>query len=56
MDNIREVVIEGLTEEDFYLLQKILATHKVSIEDEISYHDIVDLHDKICDILTHLIH
>ena len=46
-----ELIVEGITPSDFLLIKKILETYSITIESEISFKDIKDLHDKVIDIV-----
>lgn len=48
---MEELVIEGLAPEDFKLLENILKSYKVSLNDSISYIDIVNIYNKIKEIV-----
>lgn len=49
-----ELIIEGLDASDFIVLEKVLKTFKVSIEDEIPYHAIEALYGKVKQIVDYL--
>lgn len=51
---MKEVVVEGLEEADFIVLEKILKTYKVSLSDDISFEDIRNLHTKVEQIVNYL--
>lgn len=51
--NMEELIVEGLDEPDFILLESILKKHKVSIE-EGNYEEILALHNKITQIVSYL--
>jgi broad-specificity NMP kinase len=45
-----DIVIEGFTEKDFLTLQKILENYKASINDVVSFEEIVEIYKKVIDI------
>jgi len=51
---MEELIVEGLQESDFILLEQILRTYNVSIGSEISFQEITDLYIKINQIVKHL--
>lgn len=53
-DNMDELVVEGLTPEDFKLVQAILKSYKVSLCDTISFEDVNNLYSKISEIVNYL--
>lgn len=50
---MEELIVEGLDESDFILLETVLKKHKISIEDG-NYDEILALYDKITQIVTYL--
>jgi hypothetical protein len=48
---MEELLVEGLTPEDFKILRDILKTYKVSLSDSISFDDIINLYSKINEIV-----
>lgn len=44
---MKEVIVEGLEIEDFIVLERILKTYKASIEGDICFQDIINLHTKV---------
>ena len=48
---MEELIVEGLEKEDFIVLEKILKTYKVSLSDDISFQDIINLHSKVKQIV-----
>lgn len=51
---MEEVIVEGLNPKDFIVLEQILRTYKVSLDSNILYADIVELHNKIKQIIDYL--
>jgi hypothetical protein len=51
---MKEVVVEGLEEKDFVILERILKTYKVSLSDDISFEEIRNLHSKVEQIVSYL--
>lgn len=51
---MEEIIVEGLQESDFILLENILRTYKLSLGSEISFQEITDLYIKINQIVKHL--
>ena len=51
---MNEIIVEGLDEGDFVLLKKIVESYKSSINDDMSFDDLVSIHDKLSQILTYL--
>lgn len=49
---MEELIVEGLEVEDFVVLERILKTYKVSIGDDISFQDIINLHAKVKQIVN----
>jgi hypothetical protein len=49
---MEELIVEGLTPQDFNLLREILRTHRVSIDSAISFNDIINLYSKITEIVN----
>jgi hypothetical protein len=49
-----EVIVEGLEPKDFIILEEILRSYKVSLNDTISFSEIIDLHNKIKQIIDYL--
>ena len=50
MSDNNEVLVDGFTEEDFSILQKILENYKVSIKDEVSIGELYNIHKKVVEI------
>lgn len=48
---MEELIVEGLEKEDFIVLGKILKTYKVSISDDVSFQDVINLSNKIDQII-----
>lgn len=46
-----ELLVEGLTPEDFNLMLNIIKSYKISIGDDIAYTDLINLHNKIKEIV-----
>ena len=53
-DNMDEIIIEGLSQENFIILEKILKSYKVSIDSDISFDDVVDVYNKVKEIVVYL--
>lgn len=51
---MNEVIVEGLNEEDFVLLKKIVESYKSSINDEISFGDLLTIYNKLSQVLSYL--
>jgi hypothetical protein len=51
---MNEIIVEGLQESDFLLLEEILKTYSVSINSSISFEDITNIHNKIKQIVDHI--
>jgi hypothetical protein len=51
---MNEVIVEGLEQEDFVILEKILKTYKVCIDSEVSFSDISCLYGKVKQVLDYL--
>lgn len=49
-----EVIVEGLSQENFVVLEKILKSYKVSIDSDISFDDVVDVYNKVKEIVDYL--
>jgi hypothetical protein len=49
---MEELIVEGLTPQDFNILKEILKTYKVSLNDTIAFDDIVNLYYKITEIVN----
>lgn len=49
--HMEELIVEGLTTENFIVLEKILKSYKVSLADDISFDDILDLYNKVKQIV-----
>ena len=49
-----EIIVEGLSPNDFKVLEKILKTYKVSLDSEIKFHDIVNVYNKVKQITDYL--
>lgn len=49
---MEEIIVDALTPEDFVLLEKILKRFTISIDSDISYQEVVDLHSKVTDIIN----
>ena len=48
---MEELIVEGITPEDFLLIKKILETYKVDMYSDITLEDIRSTHAKISDIV-----
>lgn len=48
---MEELIVEGLTAEDFIVLEQIIKTYKVSLNDDISFDKIQDLFSKVKQIV-----
>lgn len=48
---MEELLIEGLTPEDFRLIKKIVESYKVSLTDTVSFSDILNVHGKLKEIV-----
>ncbi len=44
---MNELIVEGLTPEDFVLLQKIISTYNVSVSSDIRWEELIKLLTKI---------
>lgn len=44
---MEELIVEGLEKEDFIVLEKILKTYKVSLSDDVFFQDVINLHNKV---------
>jgi hypothetical protein len=44
---MEELIVEGLTAENFIVLEKILKNYKVSLAGDISFAEILELHGKV---------
>lgn len=51
---MNEVIVEGLEPNDFVILEKILRTYKVSLESDISFENILNLHNKVRQVIDYL--
>jgi hypothetical protein len=51
---MEELIVEGLTEEDFILLEKILKAHNISINSDVSFDDLKELYAKVKQITDYL--
>jgi hypothetical protein len=51
---MNEVIVEGLEPKDFIILEKILKSYKVSIDSEVTFADINDLHSKVKQVIDYL--
>lgn len=51
---MEEVVVEGLAVEDFIVLERIIKSYKVSLNDDITFQDIINLHTKLKQIVDYL--
>jgi hypothetical protein len=51
---MNEVIVEGLEPNDFIILEKILKSYKVSIDSEVAFADIIDLHNKVKQVIDYL--
>ncbi|MGA1049065.1 MAG: hypothetical protein ACO3UU_13740 [Minisyncoccia bacterium] len=49
---MEELIVEGLTPQDFKLLVDILKSYKVSLNDNISYIDVLNLYKKLSEIVN----
>ena len=49
-----EVIVEGLVEGDFLILEKILKTYKVSLADEVSFGEVLSIYNKVKQVLDYL--
>jgi hypothetical protein len=48
---MEELIVEGLTPTDFNILKEILKTHRVSLSDTVTFNNIIDLYNKINEIV-----
>ena len=48
---MEELIVEGITPEDLILIKKVFETYTVSITSEISHDDILNVYNKITDIV-----
>lgn len=48
---MEELIVEGLTPRDFGMLRDILRAYRVSLNDSISFEDIINLYNKISEIV-----
>ncbi len=51
---MNEVIVEGLEPKDFIILEKILRTYKISIDSDISFDSLLDLHNKVQQVIDYL--
>jgi hypothetical protein len=51
---MEELIVEGLEAGDFIVLERIIKSYKVSLDDEISFQDIKNLHAKVKQIVDYL--
>lgn len=51
---MNELIVEGLETKDFVLLEKILKSYKVSIDSEVTINEIVEIHNKVKQVLDYL--
>lgn len=51
---MKEVIVEGLEAEDFVVLEKIIRSYKVSIDDLISFQEVQDIYTKVKQVLDYL--
>lgn len=51
---MNEVIVEGLEPKDFVTLEKILKSYKVSIDGDVSYDDIIDIYNKVKQVIDYL--
>ena len=51
---MNEIIVEGLDQEDFILLKKIVESYKTSINDEVTFKDLINIHDKLSQVLAYL--
>lgn len=49
-----EIIVEGLCPEDFKILEKILKTYNVSLSSDITFEELVSLHNKVKQIVDYL--
>jgi len=49
-----EVIVEGLEPKDIVILEKIIRNFKVSIDDDISFAELQQIHNKVKQILDYL--
>jgi hypothetical protein len=49
-----EVIVEGLEESDFLILEKILKTYKVSLADEVSFSEVHSIYNKVKQVIDYL--
>lgn len=49
---MEELIVEGLTPEDFKLLKEILSEYKVSINSTTSFVDVLNLYTKVSEIVS----
>jgi len=51
---MEEIVVEGLTHDNFLVLEQVLKTYKVSVIDEITYEDLLAVYTKVKQIVDYL--
>ncbi len=51
---MNELIVEGLEPSDFVVLEKIIRNFKVSIEDDVSFDEIANIHNKVKQVLAYL--
>ncbi len=51
---MEEVIVEGLEPSDIVILEKIIKNFKVSIDDNISFEEVRQIHNKVKQILDYL--
>lgn len=51
---MEELIVEGLTEEDFILLEQILKTYSITLNSDISVDDLKGLYIKVKQIADYL--
>ena len=51
---MNELIVEGLEPKDFDILEKILKTHPLTLESEVTYEELRSLYDKIRQVQDHL--
>ena len=51
---MEELVVEGLTPEDFIFLEKILKSYPITLESEINHGTLTNLHNKVKQITNYL--
>ena len=51
---MEELIVEGLSTEDFILLEKLIRTYPTTLDSDISYQNITSLYSKIKQITDYL--